>query len=76
MLTLIPSEVPLLELGVLDLEVFCDRRGLAILGDGECEFLVQRQSNGLRSVRGLVDLETNVEVLASEEVGPIANWSV
>lgn len=41
-LTLIPSEVPLLEFRLLDFEVIGHRCGLAIFGDGECKLLVQR----------------------------------
>lgn len=76
LLTLIPSEVPLLELGLLNLEVFSHRRGLAIFGDGEGELLVQRQANSLGSVGRLVNLEADVEVLASKEVGPVINCLV
>jgi hypothetical protein len=65
LLTLVPSEVPLLKLRLLKFEVFGNRLGLAILGDGECELLIQRQSDGFRSVLWLMDFETNVEVLAS-----------
>lgn len=57
----------------MDLEVVGDRCSLAILSDREGELLVQRQSNGFRSVLRLVDLKTDVEVLASEEVGPMVN---
>jgi hypothetical protein len=76
LLTLVPSEVPLLELGLLNLEVFGHRRGLAIFGDGKCELLVQRQANGLASVGRLVNLEADVEVLASKEVGPVISCLV
>ena len=72
-LTLVPGEVPLLQLRLLNLEVLGDRCSLAVLGDCECELLVQRQSNSLGSVLGLMDFETDIEVLSSKEVGPIAN---
>lgn len=70
-LTLVPGEVPLLQLRLLNLEVLGDRCSLAVLGDCERELLVQRQSNGLRPILRLVDFETNVEELTSKEVGPV-----
>ena len=70
-LTFVPGEVPLLQLRFLDLEVLGNRCSLAVLGDGEGELLIQRQSNSLRPVLGLVDFETNVEELTSKEVGPV-----
>ena len=72
-LTLVPSEVPLLQLRLLYLEVLGDRCSLAVLGDCECELLIQRQSNRLRPVLGLVDFKANVEELTSKEVGPMTN---
>jgi hypothetical protein len=71
--TLIISEVPLLKLRLLDLEVVGDGCSLAVLSNREGKLLVQRQSNGFGSIGRLVDLETDVEVLASEEVGPVVN---
>ena len=70
--TLPVCEVPLLKLGLLDLEVFCHRLGgaIALLCDGKGELLVQRFSNCLGTVKRLVDFQTNVEVLSSQEIGP------
>lgn len=56
----------------MNLEILGNGCRFAILGDGECELLVERQPNGLRSVCGLVDFETDVKVLAGKEVGPVA----
>jgi hypothetical protein len=72
-LTLVPGEVPLLQLRLLNLEVLGDRCSLAVLGDGEGELLIQRQSNSLRPILGLVDFETNIEELTSKEISPVTN---
>jgi hypothetical protein len=70
-LTLVPREVPLLQLGLLKLEVFSSRLcGSALLRNSERETLIQRQSNELGTVPWLMDLETDVEVLSSQKVGP------
>lgn len=57
----------------MDLEVIGDRHSFATFGDGKRELLIQRQPNGFGSVLGLVDFEANVKILASKEVGPVAN---
>jgi hypothetical protein len=70
-LTLIPSEVPPLELRLLDVEVFSGGYALlALLGDVESEFLVGQKAIGLGTVDRRVDFETDVEELTSEKVGP------
>lgn len=71
--TLVIREVPLLKLGLLDLEVVGDRRGLAILGDGEGKLLIKGKPDSFGSVFRLMNFETDIEVLTSEEVGPVTN---
>jgi hypothetical protein len=70
-LTLVPREVPLLQFGLLKLEVFSSRLGgSALLRNSECETLIERQSDELGTVPWLMDLETDVEILSSQKVGP------
>jgi hypothetical protein len=60
-----------LELGLLEVEDFGHRLSLlALLRNCECEGFIQRQSNELGAVPGLMDFETDVEVLAGKEVSP------
>ena len=69
--TLKPGEVPPLELGLCNFEVLGGVFALlALLRNREGELLVWKQAIGLRPVDGRVDLETDVEELASKEVGP------
>jgi hypothetical protein len=68
--TLEPSEVPPLELGLINLKILGDRLGFSVaLGDCEGELLIRQQSVGLGAIDRRVDLETNVKELASEEIG-------
>jgi hypothetical protein len=69
--TLVISKVPLLQLRVLNLEVF--RCGLGcgtLLCDAEGEALIKWQSDGLGAVFRLMNLETDVKELARQKVGP------
>jgi hypothetical protein len=75
-LTLIPSEVPPLELRLLNVEVLSGGYALlALLGDVESEFLVGQKAIGLGTVHRRVDFETDIEELTSEKVGPIVSIS-
>jgi hypothetical protein len=68
--TLVVGEVPALELRLSSLEVLGSIGGLAVLlGHGEGELFVGLLSVGLAAVDGSVNLETDVEELASKEVG-------
>jgi hypothetical protein len=44
--------------------------GSALLRNSECETLIERQSDELGTVPWLMDLETDVEILSSQKVGP------
>lgn len=68
-----PVERPLLNLGVGDGESLCDiLGGFAVLGDGDLEGLIRLAVVGsLRAVDGSVNLDTEIEELARQEVGLI-----
>jgi hypothetical protein len=75
LLTLPISKVPLLQLWFFNLEVLgCRLSRSTLLCDSEGKALIQRQSDVLRSVLRLVDLETDVEELACQEVGPVRGY--
>lgn len=65
-----PLELPGLDLGLLDVKGLCEVLGLlALLGDGHLELLVGLAiMSSLGAVDGSVDLDTEVEELAGEEV--------
>jgi hypothetical protein len=69
---LVPAEVPLLELGLGNLEV---RGGIlssgSLFGNGEAEVTIWDTTVGLGSVHRSVNLETDVKVLTSEEISLI-----
>lgn len=70
--TLEVREVPLLQLWLLELEVLGHGlSGLALLSNSEGELLVQWQTNGFGTIDRLVNLKTNIEVLAGQEIGPV-----
>ena len=69
--TLKVREVPVLQLGLLETKVLRHWLGLlTLLCNSKSEAVVQRQPNEFGAVSRLMDLKTDVEVLASEEVGP------
>ena len=68
---LIPGEIPALEFGGVDLEVFgrIDRFP-TILGDGQGELFIRHPAIGFGAVHGGMDFDTNIEILPGQEVGP------
>jgi hypothetical protein len=67
----VPCEVPLLQFRFLKVEELCYWFCLStLLAKSEGKLLIQRQTDELGSVPGLVNFQTDVEVLASEKVGP------
>lgn len=81
-LTLVPGEVPLLELRFLATKVLGGVHGLGLgtilvdFRDGEFEVLIRRPSNGLGPIQWSMHLETDVEVLSSKKVGSAAVSSI
>ena len=67
---LVPVELPCLDLGLLEAECLCKVLGLlTLLGNGHLELLVRLAIVGsLRAVDGSVNLDTEIEELAGEEV--------
>ena len=70
-LTLIPGEVPSLQLWLVQAEELGSRNSLTtLLGDGEGKVGVGFSDTRLRAVDGRVNLQTDVEELTSEEIRP------
>lgn len=67
---LVPVELPCLNLGLLEAKGLCEVLGLlALLGDGDLELLVRLAIvSGFGAVDGSVNLDTEIEELAREEV--------
>ena len=69
--TLKVIEGPVLQLRIINAKELGHRLWLAItFSDGECEFLIRRKANRLGTVLGSMYLQTDVEVLSSQEIGP------
>jgi hypothetical protein len=75
-----PGEVPTLELGLGDFEVGCSilRRGLLVCkGKGKCS--IGSFACSFTTIDWSVYLQSNVKILASEEIGSaieVSNWSL
>lgn len=70
-LTLIPGEVPSLQLRLVQAEELGSRNSLTtVLGDGEGKVGVGFSDTCLRAVDGRVNLQTDVEELTSKEIRP------
>ena len=67
-------EGPIFKLGILHTEELSYRLGFPVpLGDGEGEGFVCGKPDSLRTVLRRVNFQTNVEVLASKEIGSEVN---
>lgn len=70
---LIPGEIPALDFGCSDLEIFGSiNRFPPILGDGEGKSIIRDTAIGFGAIHGGMDFETDIEVLPREKVGPVA----
>jgi hypothetical protein len=69
--TFIPGELPVLELGILDVEELGHSDAfVSLLANGEFEVRVRDAFARLRSIDRRVDLQPNIEVLSGKEIGP------
>lgn len=69
--TFVPGELPVLELGILNVEELGHSDAfLSLLANGEFEVRVRNTLACLRSIDRRVDLQPNIEVLSGEKVGP------
>lgn len=73
-LTLKVTEGPVLKFRILNAKELGHWLCLTVtLGDGEGEGLIRRKADRLGTVLRSVDLQTDVEVLSGEEIGPRIN---